>query len=169
MKLFRQKKPLNIYTYYFIIQTERGYSFMAIRIESHKKRREMYKPHDFIGKNLQLLRRMNDLSQDTIAAALNISRSSYRSLEAGSRIPSLETACALSEYYGISLEILIAFDISEYILSLLRISPGKSEAVEFMDKYMRLSHGAKQQIRSRISELHSDEFDFNNFPWDYGE
>lgn len=142
---------------------------MTERIESHKKRKDMYRPNDFIGKNLHLLRSVHDLSQDTISEALNISRSSYRALEAGDRIPSLETACALSEYYEISLETLITFDISEYILSQLKISSDKSKASEFLAKYLKLSHGAKVQIRSRISELHGYEFDFNNFPWDYGE
>lgn len=142
---------------------------MMVRIESHKRKKEMYRPHELIGRNLHLLRSIHNLNQDTVAEMLHISRSSYRSIEAGTRIPSLETASALSEFYGISLEILIGFNISEYILSLLQKNSDGSEAVEFMNKYMKLSHGGKMQICSRISELHGAEINYNRFPWDYGE
>lgn len=135
---------------------------MAMRMESYSAGNEGYRPHDFIGRNMQLLRHMHGMSQDAVADRLNISRTSYRYMEAGKRIPTLESACAISDFYGISLELFTAFDISRYMMALLRISSDTSETFKFMEKYLRLSHGAKQQIQSRISELHGFEFDFNH-------
>lgn len=138
-------------------------------ISFNRIKKEMYQAEKHIGRNLRLLRHLYCLSQDTVARRLNISRSNYRYYEAGERIPSLDLICDISELYGISLDFLIAFDISEHIMSLLKAGSDRSDPLLFMEKYLKLSHGAKQEIRTRMTELHHDEFGFNNFPWGYDE
>ena len=137
---------------------------MITGLESRGTAKETYKPHDFIGRNMQLLRHIHGMSQDAAADRFNISRTSYRYMEAGKRVPTLEFACAVSDYYGISLDLFISFDISKYILTMLQISSDSSGSFRFMEKYLRLSHGAKQQIQDRLYELHVLEFAFNSSP-----
>lgn len=142
---------------------------MVARVEANKKRKDMYHEQRHIGRNLRLLRHLHNISQDTIAAHLNISRSAYRYIEAGERIPTLEMICEISKFYDISLDYLVAFDISEHILSIIKIRTGGSESMAFMEKYLELSYGAKEQVRNRITELLDNECYFNNFPWKYSK
>lgn len=140
---------------------------MAARVEANKRRKEMYQVQKHLGRNLRLLRYLHDIKQDTIAKYLMISRSSYRYIEAGERIPSLEMLCRISKYYDVSLDYLLGFDISEHILSIIKIRSDSSESLRFIEEYFKLSHGAQEQIRHRISELIDKEYGFNNFPWKY--
>lgn len=140
---------------------------MAARVEANKKKKDMYHQQRHIGRNLRLLRHLHNISQDTIADYLNISRSAYRYIEAGERIPTLEMICEIAKFYDISLDYLISFDISEHILSIIRVRTGGTESMEFIKKYLELSCGGKQQVRDRINELLDAEYSFNNFPWKY--
>lgn len=138
-----------------------------MRVEKHKHRKEMYQAHKYIAKNLRLLRYIKGLSQEQTAEMLHMSRSCYCHLESGSKVPDLVTICQISEFFDISLDYLLTFDITHHLLSLLKRGNNELEAHRFMEKYLQLSHGAKQQIRSRIEHLMEYENEFNLFPWDY--
>lgn len=142
---------------------------MAVRIEENRIRKEMYQAHKFISRNLKLLRNINGLTQDQVSALLHMSRSCYSNLESGRKVPDFETIYILSRFYDINLDYLLSFDISDHMLSLLRVDRKETEALHFMERYMKLSYGGKEQIRVRVSELLDEEKDFNNFPWDYGD
>ena len=138
-----------------------------MRIEDNRRRKEMYKAHKLIAKNLRLLRSIRGLSQEKVADLLNMSRSCYSALENGSKIPDFMTVYTLSRFYDVSLDYLLAFDISDHLLSLIRSERINLDSFAFLDNYMWLSYGARWQIRDRICELLEEERSFNHFPWDY--
>lgn len=140
-----------------------------MRVEKNKRRKQMYQAHKHIAKNLRLLRYIKGLSQEQTAQMLHMSRSCYCHLESGSKVPDLITVYQISRFFDISLDYLLTFDITEHLLSLLKRDNNHLEAHHFMEKYLQLSHGAKQQIRSRIDLLIDEEEEYNLFPWDYSK
>ena len=140
---------------------------MVIYVEDHRQRKKMYQAHKFIAKNIKLLRNISGLTQEQISELLHMSRTCYCNLEAGKKVPDFETIYVLSRFYNVSLDYMLAFDIAEHMLSLLRMDHKETEALQFIEHYLKLSHGAKEQIRTRMSQLVEREKDFNIFPWDY--
>lgn len=138
-----------------------------MRIEAHRHRKEMYRAHKHIAKNLRLLRYIRGLSQQEAARSLHMSRSCYCQLESGSKVPDLITVYEISQFFDVDLDYLLSFDITEHMLSLLKRDRTELEAGQFIRKYLRLSHGARDQITARIRKLLDQEKDFNLFPWDY--
>jgi len=57
-----------------------------------------------IGKKLKELRKANDLTQEQIAALLDIPRVNYTRYERGSVRPDYETIIKIADYYDISLD-----------------------------------------------------------------
>lgn len=57
--------------------------------------------------NLKALREIRDLTQQQIADAVNVSRSSYAYYESGGRFPSIETLTSLSKVYKTSIDALV--------------------------------------------------------------
>lgn len=135
--------------------------------ELHKRHKAEYKVQKYISKNLRLLRTINGMSQAKVADALHMSRSYYSSLESGNKFPDFMTLSALSDFYNISLDYLLGFDISEHFLSLLSRKGNNLEAYHFAEKYLKLSYGARHQVRKRMAALLEKERNFNHFPWDY--
>lgn len=139
------------------------------RIEENKLRKDMYQAHKFIAKNLRLLRTLYNIRQNDIADYLHISRSCYCKLEAGGKVPDFETIYLLSLLYDVSLDYLLSFDITEQLLSMLRINRDETQTIRFLEKYLQLSHSAKGEIQKRVAELTEQEEDYNKFPWRYGD
>lgn len=142
---------------------------MVIYVKERRLRKEMYQAHKFIAKNIKLLRSISGLTQEQISELLHMSRSCYCSMEAGKKVPDFESIYVLSRFYNISLDYLLSFDIAEQMLSLLRMDRKETEALHFIECYLKLSHGAKEQIRARVEELIEKEKQYNKFPWDYGD
>lgn len=141
---------------------------MVVYVKERRLRKEMYQAHKFIAKNIKLLRNISGLTQEQISELLHMSRSCYCNMESGKKVPDFESIYVLSRFYNISLDYILAFDIAEQMLSLLRMDRSETEALHFIERYLKLSHGSKEQIRMRIGELVEEERQFNNFPWDYG-
>ena len=138
-----------------------------MRIEAHKRRKEMYQAHKHIARNLRLLRYIKGLSQEETASLLHMSRSCYCQLENGSRMPDLITVYEISRLFDVSLDYLLSFDMTEHLLSLLKHDRNDLQAQHFISKYLKLSHGARAQITTRIKRLLEQEKEFNLFPWNY--
>lgn len=138
-----------------------------MRIEAHRRRKEMYQAHKYIAKNLRFLRYIRGLSQQDTAALLHMSRSCYCQLENGSKIPDLITIYEISRFFDVSLDYLLSFDMTEHLLFLMKRDRNELQAQQFIGKYLRLSHGARKQISMRIENLMDQEKEFNLFPWDY--
>lgn len=135
--------------------------------EANKQHKEMYQAQRHIAENLRFLRYIHGFSQKQMAEAVHMSRSCYCQLENGGKLPDLITVYKLSEFFGISLDYLLSFDITDHLLSMLRHSSNHLESRQFVSKYLQLSHGARRQIEKRIEELAEQEKSFNYFPWDY--
>lgn len=138
-----------------------------MRVQENKRRKEMYQAHKHIAKNLRLLRYIKGISQEQAAKLFHMSRSCYCHLESGSKVPDLITIYRISEYFDVSLDYLLSFDMTEHLLSLLKRDKTELEAQSFIKKYLKLSHGARQQINMRIEMLVDQEQENNLFPWDY--
>ncbi|SFO18281.1 helix-turn-helix domain-containing protein [Proteiniclasticum ruminis] len=65
------------------------------------------------GENLYLLRKENKLTQEEIAAALNVTRQTISNWETDNVKPTIDKVIALSEVYGVSLDTLIGKKRSE--------------------------------------------------------
>lgn len=117
--------------------------------------------------NLRLLRYIKGVSQEKIAVELHMSRSCYNALENGAHMPDFVTLCQIAEYYDVSLDYMLTFDISKHIMSLITRDRTEIEAIVFINKYMRLSQGGKAQVRKRIKALKRMEKEFTFFPWKY--
>lgn len=53
-----------------------------------------------------MLRKLNNLSQSTVAQAVNIVLRTYQRYESNERIPDIEVAGALADFFGVSLDYL---------------------------------------------------------------
>lgn len=58
--------------------------------------------------NLIMLRNINGLSQETVAEVIGISRQAYAKWEQGDTIPDVEKCMKLAEYYGTTIDSLVA-------------------------------------------------------------
>ncbi|WP_334077935.1 helix-turn-helix transcriptional regulator [Paenibacillus sanfengchensis] len=53
------------------------------------------------------LRRVKSISQQDIASSLGVDRTIVSHWERGTRVPSLEIACSLADYFDVSLDYLV--------------------------------------------------------------
>ena len=136
-------------------------------INKNKEKKDMYLAKQVLAKNLRLLRNIKGINQENVACYLNVSRSCYNYLENGYHTPDFHTLCQLAEYYDVSLDYLLTFDITEHIISIIGKEKSELEALAFLNKYMQLSYGGKVQIQRRIAQLKAEEDEFCIFPWDY--
>lgn len=67
----------------------------------------------YLGSNIVLLRKRKKRTQDDVAFAVNIKRSTYAGMEVGNSLPSLEVLVALSNYFGISVDTLLKVDLQK--------------------------------------------------------
>ena len=68
----------------------------------------------FIAANLKLLRKRSGKSQEELAQALGLNRSTYSGYENEVAQPSLEMLLSISQYHKVTLDDLIAKDFSTY-------------------------------------------------------
>ena len=70
-----------------------------------------------VGKNLKALRKYKGMSQDQIAQALSMNRSTYSGYENGVALPNIENLISFSEYFKISVDDLVKKDFSVFSVS----------------------------------------------------
>lgn len=63
--------------------------------------------------NLISLRKINNLSQEQLAAKLGISRQTLSKYETGESVPDIEKCKAIADYFGVSLDDLINYSIED--------------------------------------------------------
>ena len=69
------------------------------------------------GKNLKSLRKQKGMSQEEIAQALSMNRSTYSGYENGVALPNIENLISFSEYFKISIDDLVKKDFSGFSIS----------------------------------------------------
>ncbi len=65
------------------------------------------------GSNIKLLRKRRNRSQEDVAGALEIKRSSYSGYENGAAEPSFETLIKMSKYFNVTIDKLLKHDLDE--------------------------------------------------------
>ncbi len=88
----------------------------------------------FLASNILLLRKRKKRTQDDVATAIKINRSTYTGIEIGNAFPSIEGLINLSNYFHISIDTLLRVDLTN--LSEFQLS----ELTRGNDVYIRGTH-----------------------------
>ena len=102
----------------------------------------------FLASNILLLRKRRKRTQDDVANAINIKRSTYTGIEIGNAFPSIEGIIGLSNYFAISLDTLLKIDLSK--LSEFQLS----ELERGNDVFIR---GSQLRILSKTTDKRDNE------------
>ena len=94
----------------------------------------------YINSNIKFLRKHRNRTQDDVAFALNMKRSTLSGYENGVSEPNLEALVAFSKYFGIAIDTLVKVDLSS--ISPLQLSPDMDNTCESLHhRNKRLAHG----------------------------
>lgn len=97
----------------------------------------------FLSSNILLLRKRKKRTQDDVAFAINIKRTTYTGIEIGNSFPSIEVLINLSNYFAISIDTLIKIDLTK--LSAFQLS----ELERGNDVYIR---GSQLRVLSKTTD-----------------
>lgn len=67
----------------------------------------------YLASNILLLRKRKKRTQDDVAVAVNIKRSTYTGIEVGNSLPSIEVLISLSNYFNIAIDTLLKIDLQK--------------------------------------------------------
>lgn len=135
----------------------------------NKERKSLYLARKHISNNIRILRLLKGYTQRKVAEDFGIASTTYGHLETGETMPNLEMLCRIADYYNVTLDYLVSFDINKHILSLIENNTDGITSAEFLNKYLQLSAGGKRQVIKRIYQLKKSEEGFVIFPWDYNK
>jgi DNA-binding XRE family transcriptional regulator len=62
--------------------------------------------------NIKFLRKRRNRTQDDVASAIGLKRSSYTSIEVGNALPSIDILIGLSDYFKVAVDTLLRIDLS---------------------------------------------------------
>jgi len=82
----------------------------------------------YLSSNLKTLRKRKKCTQDDVSVAINVPRPTYSGYENEVSVPGLETLLKLSDYYAVSVDVLLRLDLSVMPESQLRVVESGSEA-----------------------------------------
>ena len=102
----------------------------------------------FLSSNIQLLRKRRRKTQDDVASAVSIKRTTYTGIEVGNAFPSIEVLINISNYFGVSIDTLLKVDLSK--LSAYQLS----ELERGSDVYIR---GSQMRILSKTTDKKNQE------------
>jgi transcriptional regulator with XRE-family HTH domain len=102
----------------------------------------------FIGENIKILRKRKGKSQEEVATALGLNRSTYSGYENNIAQPNLENILQISKYYGLSIEELITKDFTNFKEVDWRI---------MTDRATQRMKGSELRILASIVSLTNDE------------
>lgn len=100
--------------------------------------------------NIKYLRKKHKLSQEELSESLHLARSTYSSYETGSKLPDLQTLCALSAFYGISIDSLVNIDMSKGLYNQIYCSETYQELASIAKFYQSLSAPSKIFITQHL-------------------
>ena len=102
----------------------------------------------FLSSNILLLRKRRRKTQDDVASAVNVKRTTYTGIEIGNSFPSIEVLVGISNYFGVSIDTLLKVDLSK--LSSYQLS----ELERGSDVYIR---GSQIRILSKTTDKKNQE------------
>ena len=106
-----------------------------------------------VAETLKELRHHSGYTQKQLSEQLHISRQAYSNYENGTRLPDLETACAIADHFHISLDQLVRIGLhpekpADPLASLPKDWQG------LLSDYHRLPDEKQKQVRSYTQFLH---------------
>lgn len=105
------------------------------------------------GANLAKLRKARGLSQSETAAALGITQSTYAGWETGTRKVQLSTMLQLSNYFGVSVDVLIGVQKFTVPTTGERAFDLKESEKNLILTFRKLNREGKQKLCERADEL----------------
>lgn len=114
-----------------------------------------------VGKNIKYIRESQSLTQEQFGRLLSIQRTTLSSYELGKREASLETLCAISNLFQISIDDLVKVDLLEqnFLIPDLNLEIKKSNTTDETSPYhenvkstSKLSRPTEQQMSRRLIE-----------------
>lgn len=107
------------------------------------------------GLRLKELREKNGYTQESLAKRLNTSRSRIGMYEQGKRQPDFEMQEAIADLFNVSIDYLFGRDDTiEKQIAALPLNPSEmDEAIDFYDKYKRLSLADQVAIQTLLKSL----------------
>jgi transcriptional regulator with XRE-family HTH domain len=67
----------------------------------------------YLSQNLKILRKRKNLTQENVSSYFNIKRSTYNGYENQIGVPSLDTIIKFSDFFGVSVDVLLKLDLSK--------------------------------------------------------
>jgi len=108
---------------------------------------------EILQKNIKLLRHSKGISQEKVAAAMHLARTTYCAYEKGAKQIDMQSIDALSRLYGVSFDSLVNYDLSEGLLNRIYFSEENKELAELLNTYQSLSISSKYLISQRLDVL----------------
>ncbi len=116
--------------------------------------------------NIKRQRRLRDLSQETVAEALNVSRQAVAKWEGGGGLPDMENALALAKLLRCSLDSLLGENAPCGEYKPLPFSPDQRELVDFLLRAARATYAGKGP-QSAPTRPASHDLRYEEGPWLY--
>lgn len=82
----------------------------------------------YFSTNLKTLRKRKKRTQDDVAFAIKLPRPTYSGYENGVSMPAIDTLIKLSDYYSVSIDVLLRLDLSKMTESQVRLVESGSDA-----------------------------------------
>ena len=112
---------------------------------------------DLLYKNIRLLRKVKGISQEKLANAIHLTRTTYCSYEKESKPIDLQTIDALARLYDISFDSLVNYDLSEAPMNRVYFVEENKELAELLNAYQYLSIPSKFLLSHRLDMLQNKE------------
>lgn len=113
----------------------------------------MTKINETLCKNLKYLRNTLGISQETLAAEINLARTTYTAFEKGKKAPDIQTLDALSNLYDVSFDSLVNYDLTEGMMNRIYFVDENRELAQMLNSYQALSVSSKYLILQRVNIL----------------
>lgn len=121
-----------------------------------------------LASNMRFLRRLYDLSQETVAELVGLSRTCYCAYECGSKMPALETVYALSRLYNISLDLLMTHDLSDFAIAVIDIIRDGG-SLTCAEEYMQPAENRMTKSNMQLTENNGNEMKKSSYLMSTGQ
>lgn len=106
-----------------------------------------------LSRNMKYLRLSRRLSQETLSADINLTRTTYVAFENGKKAPDLQTLDALAGFYGLSFDSLVNYDLTQGLMNRIYFAKENKELAELLNDYQALSVSSKYLLVQRMDVL----------------